>query len=164
MKRVAVIGLGNPFRKDDGIGIKILDYIKLKKNILSGGIEIIDGGTGGMNLLHLITKFDLVFIIDAVNFNKKIGEIEIFDAKNLKSVKPFITQSTHCADFLNIIELSKKLGQVPDKIFIIGIHPGDTSFGNTISSELEKNIPVYLEKIFKKINKEISNLTDELSG
>lgn len=164
MKRIGVIGIGNPFRKDDCIGIKILEHLVLKKNDLSYDIEFIDGGTGGMNLLHQLSKFDIVFIIDAVNFNKKIGDIEVFDAKNLESIKPSITKSTHCADFLSVIEVSKRLGEAPDKIFIIGIQPSDISFGNNISPELENKIPIYVEKIFLEIKKQISNLSDDLSN
>jgi len=59
MKKIGVIGIGNPLRKDDGIGIVLLEKLVEIKDDLPDDIEYIDGGTGGMNLLHLFARFDI---------------------------------------------------------------------------------------------------------
>ena len=51
--KAGIIGVGNPLRRDDGIGIVLLEKLIEKKSDLPEGIEYIDGGTGGMNLLHI---------------------------------------------------------------------------------------------------------------
>jgi hydrogenase maturation protease len=67
-KKIGIIGLGNPLRCDDGIGLLLLQHIQKQKKILPKNIEYIDGGISGMNLLHLLAQFDTVLLIDAVDF------------------------------------------------------------------------------------------------
>jgi hydrogenase maturation protease len=140
MKKVGVIGIGNPLRGDDGIGIVLLEKLVERKDDLPGDIEYIDGGTGGMNLLHLLARFDIVFFIDAVNFGGYIGESKLFKAEDVYSKKPPMNISTHDSDFLKIIHLSKELGENPDELYIFGIQPMDTSHGQDLTWELEKAV------------------------
>ena len=52
MKKIGVIGIGNPLRRDDGIGILLLEKLVERKENMPDDIEYIDGGTGGMNRNH----------------------------------------------------------------------------------------------------------------
>ena len=104
MKKIGVIGIGNLLRRDDAIGLILLKKLSERKNELPKDISLIDGGTGGMNLLHLLAKFDVVIIIDAVNFNGNIGESRLFRLEDIYSKKTPITISTHESNFLNIIQ------------------------------------------------------------
>jgi hydrogenase maturation protease len=155
--RVGIIGVGNPLRKDDGIGIILLEKIIEKKNELPSNIEYIDGGTGGMNLLHMLALFDVALIIDAVNFNGRPGESKLFKSEDVCGKEPSINMSTHETDILKIINLSKKLGEIPDELFIFGIQPKDVSQGNTLSPELQHAI----ESLTSNLQNEITNIFDE---
>lgn len=154
MKKIGVIGIGNPLRKDDGIGIVLLEKLVEIKDDLPDDIEYIDGGTGGMNLLHLFARFDIVVFIDAVNFGGEVGESKLFKSEDVNSKKIPINISTHESDILKVIQLSKKLKECPSKLFIFGIQPEDTSFGQTISTNLEtvvESLMFCLENKIKKI-------------
>ena len=140
MKKIGVIGIGNPLRRDDGIGIVLLEKLIEIKDELPDGIAFIDGGTSGMNLLHLFARFDVVVIIDAVNFDGNIGESKLFTTEDVYSKKTQINISTHESDILKIIHLSRTLGENPDEIFIFGIQPKDTSHGQDFSSELQQKV------------------------
>ena len=48
-KKIGIIGLGNPLRHDDGIGLLLLQHLQTQKKILPKNIEYIDDGTNGMN-------------------------------------------------------------------------------------------------------------------
>ena len=52
MKKIAVIGIGNPLRSDDGIGIVLIEKLIENKESFSKNVDFLDGGTGGFNLLH----------------------------------------------------------------------------------------------------------------
>jgi len=158
MKKAGIIGIGNPLRRDDGIGIVLLEKLIERKDELPDGMELIDGGTGGMNLLHLFARFDVVIIIDAVNFDGDIGESKLFTTEDVHSKKTRINISTHESDILKIIHLSRKLGESPDEIFIFGIQPKDTSFGSNLSSELQQNI----EPLSVSLQNEITSIFSKM--
>lgn len=147
MKKIGVIGIGNPLRKDDGIGIVLLEKLVEIKDDLPDDIEYIDGGTGGMNLLHLFARFDIVVFIDAVNFGGEIAESKFFNSEEVISENIQIRISTHGSDILKIIQLSKKLGENPDEIFIFGVQPQDMTPGTRLSHEIQENIDLLVNNL-----------------
>jgi hydrogenase maturation protease len=154
--KAGIIGVGNPLRRDDGIGIVLLEKIIEKKNDLPEGIEYIDGGTGGMNLLHILALFDVALIIDAVNFNGRPGESKLFKSEDICSKKSSINMSTHETDILKIINLSKELGEAPNNLFVFGVQPKDTSHGDDLSPELQKAV----SSLTLSLQNEITNIFD----
>jgi len=151
MKKFGVIGVGNPLRSDDGIGIILLEKLIGRKDELPNGIEYVDGGTGGMNLLHVLTRFDVVLIIDAVNFDGNAGESRLFKLDDVNSKKISATVSTHETDILKILQLSKELDEIPSDLFIFGIQPKDTSHGHSLSQELKEGVELHLKNLRKEI-------------
>lgn len=154
MKKIGVIGIGNPLRQDDGVGIVLLEKLIERKDDLPGDIEYVDGGTGGVSLLHILARFDIVIIIDAVSFGGHPGESKLFKPDAVKSQKRFVNISTHESDFLKIIELSKKLKMDPGEIFVFGIQPNDVSYGANLSPELQQKV----ESLFTSLKEEIKSI------
>lgn len=57
------MGLGNLLMGDEGVGIHVVR--ELEKDFSGNGIQVVDGGTGGLGLLEYFTNSDLVVIVDA---------------------------------------------------------------------------------------------------
>ncbi len=134
---IGIIGVGNPLRKDDGIGILLLDQLKKESDPLPHNVSFVDGGTGGMNLLHLFNRFDLIILLDAVNFQGSPGETRFFSLNDIKSQKQVSTVSTHNADLFQIIRLGQELNECPKKIFVFGVQPADVSFGEGLTEAVQ---------------------------
>ena len=47
-----VLGLGNPLRGDDGVGVRVVQ--QLAKWCLPSDVEVVDGGTRGLGLVSLL--------------------------------------------------------------------------------------------------------------
>ena len=134
---IGIIGVGNPLRKDDGIGILLLDQLKKESDTLPHNVSFVDGGTGGMNLLHLFNRFDLIILLDAVNFQGSPGETRFFSLNDIKSQKQVSMVSTHNADLFQIIQIGQKLDECPKNIFVFGIQPADISFGKGLTEAVQ---------------------------
>ena len=71
--RKAVIGLGNTLRRDDGIGIIILEsLLNVSKK---EGTDYLNFGTASFDLVHRMRDYDEVLLIDAINASLPSGEI-----------------------------------------------------------------------------------------
>lgn len=151
MKKIGVIGIGNPLRRDDGIGIILLEKLIEQKKFLPKKIEFIDGGTGGMNLLHVIVSFDIVFFIDAVELNSDPGSYRLFNADEIKTDKKSLFISTHENQLPQVIEMSKQLGELPKQIFIFGIQPKDISYGKDLTNDLQTKIDILIVSLKNEI-------------
>jgi hydrogenase maturation protease len=153
-QKIGIIGLGNLLRRDDGIGLLLLQHLQAQKKKLPKNIEYIDGGTSGMNLLHLLAQFDAVMLIDAVDFKGKPGDVRVFSLEDIQSQKKPMILSTHDSDFLNILRLSQELKELPETLVIFGVQPRDVSHGIGLSKDIE----IILDDLYLKVQKEIQNL------
>ena len=157
-KKIAVIGLGNPLRRDDAIGILLLQYLSQNKKKLSKTIDFIDGGTSGMNLLHLLGDYETVLLLDAVDFKGSTGEIKKFTVDEIKNQKIQLFLSTHESDFLTVYALLKELDRAPTRLVIFGVQPKDISYGTRVSQEICSFLPT----LQKQILEEIQSMTKSL--
>jgi hydrogenase maturation protease len=126
---------------------------KHKKN-LPNNINYIDGGTSGMNLLHLLAHFDTVMLIDAFDFKGKPVDARVFSLKDIRSVKKPVIMSMHDSDFLSILRLSQELKELPETLVVFGVQSQDVSYGIGLSKEIE----MILDDLCLKVQKEIQNL------
>lgn len=151
MRKTAVIGIGNPLRKDDGIGPLLLERLSECKDQFSSHIDFIDAGIGGMSLLHFLPKYDTVVIIDAVDFGGKTGETRFFTLEDFQNENLPIKLSTHVTDIMNILQLSYEIGEAPDELFIFGIQPKEVTVGKGLTLELKKAVDSIVSEFLTKI-------------
>jgi hydrogenase maturation protease len=154
-KPVKIIGFGNIFMSDDGIGVKIIEELG-RINFCTDfkNTEIIDGATSGIDLLFTLNNLDKVIIIDAIDAGQEVGEVVKFkltDIDNMpgKTVKSFSLHDLHLDEIFNLM---KSLKIYPD-ITIIGIKPKIIEYGDKLSPEIECRIPEIILMIKKEINK-----------
>jgi len=151
-KKVAVIGIGNTLRRDDGIGIIILE--SLLKLYHRGGIDYLNFGTASFDLLHRIKNYDAVLLIDGINANLTIGELKIFEPGNAEYDLTNSIGSTHELNLKDIFELSGNLG-LKTKVYVAGIQVKDTSFGEGLSDALNNQKEEVIKKISAFIDKSL---------
>ncbi|MHC3993209.1 hydrogenase maturation protease [Thiomicrolovo sp. ZZH C-3] len=66
MNRIALIGSGNAFFKDEGIGLYAAKYLK-ENYTFEPGVDIVDGGTLGFGLMPLLQEYDEVLIVNTAS-------------------------------------------------------------------------------------------------
>lgn len=71
--RVLVLGVGNLLMGDEGVGIHILR--QLEHELPVSGVRLLDGGTGGVNLLTELDGADDIVMIDATRDGRPAGTI-----------------------------------------------------------------------------------------
>ena len=144
-RKSAVIGIGNTLRRDDGIGIIILE--SLLKFYKRQDIDYFNFDNASCDLLHKIEIYDTVLLIDGINAGLKAGEFLINELKDIEDILDSSATSTHELNLRGIFEACKKLG-IKAKIYLAGVQVEDTSFGECLSKALDNK----KEEIIKKIS------------
>jgi hydrogenase maturation protease len=71
---LAVIGCGNPARRDDGVGVEVIRQLRLRE-LAREGVELIDAGTSGMDVLFRVRGARRVVIVDACRSGSEPGAV-----------------------------------------------------------------------------------------
>ncbi len=153
-KETIVIGLGNPLMADEGIGTVLAD--KLAKLAVAGelpseNVEYLDGGCGGMYLLHSIAGRKKVIMIDCALMGHEPGTIVRFTPEDVKTVKKMAHLSLHEVDILKVIELAGDLGQSPEEIVIFGIEPVSITQQMHLNEPIQQRLDEYLAMLKEEI-------------
>lgn len=134
MGEIAVICIGNILRRDDGIGLRLKNWIERR---FGKRIKVFDGGTDGLRLIHILSEYEKVMIIDSANFGGGAGEVRKI---NLNDVVVNGNSSTHFLNLCEMIEVSRIVYGKPREVVLVGIQVDDLSYGETLSEKIERKI------------------------
>ena len=146
---IKIIGFGNIFMGDDGIGVRVIEELQLQQVFKDNeNIELIDGGTSGIDLVFMLQDAARAIIIDAVDAGQETGQIVVFSLHEIVEFKKkiFKSYSLHGIDLAEAFELVKSLNLTTD-IKIIGIKPKNIGYSDKLSPEIEYSIPEIIVKI-----------------
>lgn len=142
-KKIAVIGLGNTLRRDDGIGIAILESLLASRKTIpvgkkfSNGVDYLNFGIASFDLLNKIRDYDEALLIDGINASLPAGELRIFELDKIEYDLKDTATSSHELGLKDMLELYKKL-DIKTKVYVAGIQVADVSFGEGLTEPLNK--------------------------
>ena len=147
---IAVFGIGNLLLSDDGVGVHVLHRL-IKEYEFPEYVEFIDGGTKGLDLLPLFEERDKVLIIDAANFKKEPGTIDIIEGDNIPA---FLSTklSVHQIGLPDTLFAAKLMEITPPEMCLIGIQPKSMDTSTELSDVVNSQMDNLLEKVLQKLN------------
>ncbi len=148
MKDILILGVGNYILGDDGFGIHVINY--LNSINFPENVEVVDGGTKGIELLHYFENKNSIIIVDAINLDKEPGDIIEFSKDDIKkyfNIK-FSAHELGVADLLMDAEL---MGILPENLIVIGCQPEKIELTTELSENLKKKIPIVADRILELI-------------
>ncbi len=126
-----VIGLGNPLMGDDGLGIVVARQL-LSRTDLPDGVQVVDGGTWGLNLLPVIEDAERVLLVDAIDTAEAPGTLIRLSRERLP--KYLATKiSPHQVDLRDVLALAELRGTLPEDTTAIGLQPQIVALGTALS-------------------------------
>jgi hydrogenase maturation protease len=138
MAGTLVLGLGNPVMGDDGVGIAALQRLRDEYEF-PPGVELVDGGTWGMNLLHLVEAADRLILLDAINSNSPPGTLTVLRRDELPRYFA-LKLSPHQIDLREVLALAEWRGALPFDLVAIGIQPARVEMGVGLSPVVEAGL------------------------
>ena len=143
-----IIGIGNPLMGDDGIGIAAVSA--LEKEGVPEGVEIIDGGTGGLTLLTLMEGAKRVILVDAVETGRKPGTILRLAGEDLEPETAASSLSLHSSGLPEVLALGRALGTLPPLI-LFGVQPDSVEVRLGLSELVAAALPPLLALIREEL-------------
>ncbi|MGA1794664.1 MAG: hydrogenase maturation protease [bacterium] len=155
MKSLLILGIGNPIRGDDGVGIAAA--ARLRDRIACEAADIGETSEGGFALLSLISGYEAVIMVDAIRTREgRPGDVHRFSREDLGCLQT--VEVTHNAGIPAVLTWAEHMGiPLPTRmiVYAIEIEGGDT-FCEGLSHEVENAIPRVVALIEKDIDAMLS--------
>lgn len=126
-----VVGIGNRYRKDDGVGLYVA---RLVREMAPDTVLTLEGITDPAVLLDRWDRSTESVLVDCMVSRYIAGRTARFDA--LQETIPaelFGNYSTHTMSIVKVIELATVLDRLPQRLIVYGIEGEDFSFGEGLS-------------------------------
>ena len=130
-----IIGIGNPYRSDDGVGVVVARQLRELSPV---GVTVIEESGEGAALLDAWKGATTAILVDAVKSGAPPGTIHRLDAHTEQIPTRFFHYSTHAFSVVEAVELSRALGQLPSRLILYGIEGHSFSAGGRLSPEVER--------------------------
>jgi hydrogenase maturation protease len=144
-----VVGLGNILLRDEGVGVRLAERL-LERYEVPCEVEVLDGGTSGMELIHTIADRDALIVCDAVASDLSPGTVLRISGNELPAF--FRTKlSPHQLGLSDVLASLSLLGRVPPQVILIGVVPEDLELGIELSPRIEAAMDEALELLVAEI-------------
>jgi hydrogenase maturation protease len=147
-----ILGLGSSLRGDDGVGPAVIEW--LDRQGVPSGVETIDGGTSGLDIVSILMGRERAIIVDAANVGQAPGKWLRFtpDAAQLKGNAT--TLSLHSAGFAEALALGAALNVLPPTIIIYGVQPQNLDWTAELSEEVQAAVVEVGQAILAEVMRE----------
>ncbi len=146
--QIRILGLGNLMRTDDAAGMLAVRRLA-EDSRLPHGVEVIEGGTLGLDLLHAVYGISHLLVLDAVDTGSAPGTLARFMGQELADLPT--SKSVHLlglSDLLNVLQL---MDEPPMEIVLLGVQPQSTGWGTALTPAVEAAQSDLVEAALKQI-------------
>ena len=146
-----VLGVGNPLMGDDGLGIAVVALLRSRYSERPE-LQIVDGGTWGMNLLHIIENARRLMIVDAIDHGEPPGSRIELEREELPRYFS-INLSPHQLDLREVLGLAELRGTLPEETFAVGVQPERVELSLDLSPVVATKLPGLLADIEEELER-----------
>ncbi|MGB7537085.1 MAG: hydrogenase maturation protease [Anaerolineales bacterium] len=155
---IAVIGIGQSLRGDDGIGPEAVRRwtADFPATANDPHIHILLLESPGLGLLDDLEAAEAAILVDAVSTGHPAGTVRVFDP--IPNTRLSAAEKTsHGFGVAESISVARKTGaRLPQRLILIGVEGGQYELGRSLSDPVRAAIPAAVEKIQEMVSSLIS--------
>ncbi|MCG8037890.1 MAG: HyaD/HybD family hydrogenase maturation endopeptidase [Candidatus Thiodiazotropha taylori] len=149
-EQILVIGMGNVLMQDEGIGVRAVEEL-VQHYRIPQGVEVVDGGTTGMELFEPMRKARYLIIADAVNTGAAPGSLVRIADEEIPAF--FQTKlSNHQLGVSDLLALLALKGETPERVSIIGMVPHSLENQLGLTAEAEQGLSGMLSMLVEELS------------
>ena len=141
---VTVLGVGNIILRDEGFGVRVAEYLD-RHYEFPEDVQIIDGGTLGIELTQYVTGTKKLLVIDSINGGAAPGTR--FHLRNDEVMAHFQDKlSAHEVGIQDVLALLTVTGHKVPEVVVLGAQPFDLEAGVELSPGMLDLLPAVVEE------------------
>jgi hydrogenase maturation protease len=148
--RDVVIGVGNAYRSDDGVGLAVVEYLRGR---LPEGVAVVPCEDEPSRLLDAWDGASAVYVVDAVSSGAEPGTLHRFDASEEAVPSNVFRSSTHAFGVGEAIELARVLGKLPPRVLVYGVEGAEFRGGEALTPAVAAGV----ERVANVVLEDLTN-------
>jgi hydrogenase maturation protease len=137
-RTVVVLGLGNLLRRDEGLGIRALWRLR-DEHQLAPEVQLVDGGTLGLELLSYLEGADRVLVLDAALTDEPPGTLLRLRGDEVPAFFG-MHSSPHEVGLPDLLAVTRLRGTAPADLVLLGMQPDTIELGWELSETVEARL------------------------
>ena len=147
MPRV-VIGVGNPYRRDDGVGLAVLDRLRDR---IGPGVRLVVTDGEPTQLIDAWAGAELAIVVDAVLCEPaEPGRVHRSDAVGAPAGTP---GGTHALGIPDAIRLAEVLERMPRRLAVYAVEAAELGFGAGLTPAVEAAVPAIVAAVLDELTR-----------
>ncbi len=147
MTGAVVIGIGNAFRGDDGIGPAAA--AALRDAVPGVRVLTLDGEP--TRLVDAWTGHRLAVVVDAVRAGAEPGTLHRLEVGVDALPEAGHPPSSHAAGLATAVALGRALGRNPGRLVVHGVEPAGTAAGEQLSAPVAAALPELVDRVAREV-------------
>ncbi|MGP6156093.1 MAG: HyaD/HybD family hydrogenase maturation endopeptidase [Vulcanimicrobiaceae bacterium] len=135
MSDVLLLGIGNVLLADDGLGAWFAATFPERRHV-PAELEVVDGGTLGLELLDRIAGRRVLVVVDAVANGGRAGDLVRLEGKDVPAVLG-AGLSSHDVALSDLLAAATLLDCAPQAVVLHGIEPAALTVGTEFSAPVQ---------------------------
>lgn len=149
---IRIIGLGNVLMSDDGFGPYVMRVLEAFYE-MPQRVQVIDGGTPGMDLTPCLIGADAVIVIDTVKTPGSAGDIHVYRKSDVLARTMPSRPSVHDPNLRDALRATTLAGGGPAEVLVIGVNPEWVATGVSLSRSVRSAIAPVIGLIMTELER-----------
>ncbi len=120
--KTLILGIGNLLWADEGFGVRCVERMA-QRYVFDDHVELMDGGTQGIYLIHHVEEADNLIVFDAVDYGLPPGTIKVVEGDEVPQFMGAKKVSLHQTGFQEVLATAMLKGNSPERLVLIGVQP-----------------------------------------
>lgn len=149
---IRVLGLGNVLMSDDGFGPFVVRVLEANYECPEG-VEFIDAGTPGLDLMPYLLGTDAVIFVDTVSTRGTPGDLRLFDRDAILKVPPQARTGGHDPALKEALLTLEAAGAGPRSVTLVGAVPEWIATGVELSEPVRASVDRAIEAVCAELER-----------
>ncbi|WP_303721447.1 HyaD/HybD family hydrogenase maturation endopeptidase [Malonomonas rubra] len=146
---VLVLGLGNLLMTDDALGGRMIAELE-KSYRFPQEVQLLDGGTLGLDLLPYLEGVDKLLVIDALRMGAQAGEL--FRLEGEEVPRAFANKlSVHQMGLQDLLAVAELQGHLPEQLVVWGIQAESVEVGMELSPAVSGSVAELMLSVVREL-------------
>jgi hydrogenase maturation protease len=151
MARTLVLGAGNLLLSDDGLGIHAIRRLQETAQ-LPEEVQVLDGGTLGLGLLHYLEGVSHLLIVDSLETGQPPGTIRRLSGEEVPAYFA-LKMSPHEIGLPDMLFAAKLRDLYPAEVVIWGVQPATVEVGLDLSPPVASQMDVLVSNVLGELRR-----------